>query len=105
MTLDIGLHLPFAALMVLSGYLHAPTRLTAPTDFAAPPVLMVHGRQDSVVPLSSAHQSRDSLLALGIPVTYFELDMGHEIPPQVLHLMQSFIEEKGGKPDSPAKPL
>lgn len=105
MTLDVGLHLPLAALMVLSGYLHAPARLTTHTDFTAPPVLMVHGRQDSVVPLSSAHQARDRLLALSIPVTYYELDMGHEIQPQVLGLMQSFIEEKGDAPDSSVKPL
>jgi phospholipase/carboxylesterase len=105
MTLDVGLHLPLAALMVLSGYLHAPTRLTTSTDFAAPPVLLVHGRQDSVVPLSSAHQTHESLLSLQVPVTYSELNMGHEIPPQVLQLMQSFIEERGSAPDSPAKPL
>lgn len=105
MTLDVGIHLPLAALMVLSGYLHAPTRLTAPTDFAAPAVLMVHGRQDSVVPLAAAHQARDSLRALAFPVTYYELDMGHEIQPQVLTLMQSFIEEKGVAPDWSAKPI
>lgn len=105
MTLDVGLNLPLAALLVLSGYLHAPSRLTAPTNFTAPPVLVVHGRQDSVVSLSAAHQVRDSLLALNVPVTYHELDMGHEIQPSVLQLMQSFIEEKGVTPDSSAKPL
>jgi phospholipase/carboxylesterase len=67
--------------------------------------LLVHGRQDSVVPLSSAHQTHESLLSLQVPVTYSELNMGHEIPPQVLQLMQSFIEERGSAPDSPAKPL
>lgn len=105
MTLDVGLKLPVAALLVLSGYLHAPSQLTAPTDFAVPPVLVVHGRQDSVVPLSAAHQVRDNLLALSVPVTYHELDMGHEIQPAVLQLMQSFVEEKGIHPDSSAKPL
>lgn len=104
MTLDVGLNLPLAALMVLSGYLHAPTRLTAPIT-AAPPVLMVHGRQDTVVPLTASYQARDSLLALNIPVQYHELNMGHEIPPVVMELMQSFIEETVFPPDSPQKPL
>lgn len=94
MTLDVGLHLPFAALMVLSGYLHAPTRFTQqkkPDAFRN--VLLVHGRQDRVVPLQAAYQARDSLLGLGVPVQFHELDMGHEIQPVVLSLMQRFIEE------------
>jgi phospholipase/carboxylesterase len=106
MTLDVGLKLPLAALMVLSGYVHAPARLSIATGSApVPPVLMVHGRQDQVVPLAAAHQARDQLLSLGVPVHYRELDMGHEIQPHVLRLMQSFIEETMISPDSPSKPL
>jgi phospholipase/carboxylesterase len=68
-------------------------------------VLMVHGRQDQVVPLAAAHQAREQLQLLGIPVHYRELDMGHEVQPQVLRLMQSFIEETAILPDSSPKPL
>jgi len=91
MTLDVGTQLPLAALMVLSGYLHAPVK-TKTLQF--PPILMVHGRQDQVVPLRAAQQARDSLLALGATVQYHELDMGHEIRPVVLELMQNFISER-----------
>lgn len=107
MTLDVGFQLPLAALMVLSGYLHAPTQVMEKTLASKqfPPVLMVHGRQDQVVPLAASHQARDRLLALNIPVDYHELDMGHEIQPVVLSLMQSFIEERVFPPDSPQKPL
>ncbi|MBD1867611.1 dienelactone hydrolase family protein [Cyanobacteria bacterium FACHB-471] len=91
MTLDVGTQLPLAALMILSGYLHAPLA-TQTSQF--PPILMVHGRQDQVVPLRSAQQARDSLLGLGATVQYHELDMGHEIRPVVLELMQNFIREK-----------
>lgn len=104
MTLDVGLNLPLAALMVLSGYLHAPARLTESVT-TSPPVLMVHGRQDTIVPLTASYQARDSLLALNIPVQYHELNMGHEIPLAVMNLMQSFIEETPLPPDSPQKPL
>lgn len=93
MTFDVGLTLPVAALMVLSGYFHAPTRLTEQIQ-TAPPILIVHGRQDQVVPLAAAHQSRETLLALNHSVQYHELEMGHEIQPIVLNLMQRFIEEK-----------
>lgn len=93
MTLDVGLTLPLAALMVLSGYLHAPAQI----EPSPPPVLMVHGQQDMVVPLRAAQQARDSLQQQGVAVTYHELaDMGHEIDPMVLKLMQSFVGEPGG---------
>jgi phospholipase/carboxylesterase len=88
MTIDVGLQLPLKALIVLSGYLHAP--IAAPPSFS-PPVLMVHGRQ--VVPLAAAVQARDRLLAAAVNVAYQELDMGHEIQLEVLKRMKSFIAE------------
>jgi len=91
MTLDVGLHLPLKALIVLSGYLHAPI---APLLSITPPVLMVHGRQDLVVPLAAAVQARERLTAMGVTVDYQELDMGHEIQLSVLKLIKSFIAEK-----------
>jgi phospholipase/carboxylesterase len=90
MTLDVGLHLPLKALIVLSGYLHAPI---APRPLTAPPVLMVHGRQDTVVPLAAAVQAREQLQTMGVSVKYEVLDMGHEIQLSVLKLMKSFIAE------------
>jgi phospholipase/carboxylesterase len=99
MTLDVGLTLPLAALMVLSGYFHAPSRILEQVS-TSPPILMVHGRQDQVVPLAASHQARNGLLALKRSVQYHELDMGHEIPPIVFSLMQSFIEESRFLPDS-----
>jgi len=89
MTLEVGLKLPLAALVVLSGYLHSPME---PME-NPPPVLMVHGRQDMVVPLSSAQTSRDRLQTLGVPMTYEELDGGHEISLRVLQLMQNFTQQ------------
>ena len=92
MTLDIGLQLPLAALMVLSGYLHAPLEIEK-LGASIPPVLIVHGRQDQVVPLGAAQQVRERLVKLGARVQYYEQDMGHEIQPIVLSRMQSFMEE------------
>jgi phospholipase/carboxylesterase len=88
MTLDVGIDLPLAGLMVLSGYLHAPLQ---PQRSSLPPALVVHGRQDTVVPLTAAHQVRDRLVTLGVPLTYEEYNMGHEIQPIVLTQMQTFV--------------
>ena len=53
MTIDVGLGLPLAGLCSLSGYLHyEPQPLTK-----TPSVLIIHGRQDPVVPLQSAQPS------------------------------------------------
>lgn len=91
MTLDVGLSLPLAGLLVLSGYLHAPLQ---PQSREFPPVLLVHGRQDLVVPLVAAHQTRDVLQALGVNLRYQEYNMGHEISPLVLQQIQIFVKDQ-----------
>jgi phospholipase/carboxylesterase len=88
MTLEIGLDLPVAGLIVLSGYLHQ-NRSKPLQD--APPVLIVHGRQDDVVPLAAARMSRDTLTQWGVNVQYQEFDMGHSIVPEVLQVVREFV--------------
>ncbi|GAC1459966.1 MAG: dienelactone hydrolase family protein [Chamaesiphon sp.] len=90
MTLDVGLALPLAGLAVLSGYLH-PSSQSMKMEHIFPPVLIVHGRQDSLVPLSSAQSARNTLTALGVAVQYHEFDMGHEIRQEVLDMIQNFV--------------
>lgn len=89
MTLDVGLKLPLAGLVCLSGYLHPISPEVKNDQF--PPVLIVHGRQDSIVPVSAAVKTRDTLSNLGVALQYQEFDMGHEVTPAVLSLMQSFV--------------
>ncbi|MEC4984811.1 MAG: PHB depolymerase family esterase [Oscillatoria sp. PMC 1068.18] len=88
MTLDVGMSLPLAAMCSFSGYLHG----TLEKPQTPRPVLIVHGRQDQVVPLRAAHQIRDELTKLDVNVDYHEFDMGHEIRPEVLSLIQSFMK-------------
>jgi phospholipase/carboxylesterase len=88
MTLDIGLDLPVAGLIVLSGYLH-PDR--AKPSQTAPPVLIVHGRQDDVVPIRAAQKSQETLTQWGVDVQYQEFDMGHSIVPEVLDVVRNFV--------------
>jgi len=87
MALDVGLQWPLAGVCSLSGYLHAqPQTATEP-----PPVLMVHGRQDPVVPLQAAQQAQQALAAAGVALDYRERDMQHELPPPVLEQIREFV--------------
>lgn len=95
MTMDVGLTLPLAGLICLSGYLHPNPQLVA--GKISTPVLIIHGRQDYMVPLRAAHQTRDTLTALGLPVQYHEFEMGHEIVPAGIFLMRSFIVDTVSK--------
>lgn len=88
MCLDVGLGLPLLGIAALSGYLHQAPQYVEPP---LPPILMVHGRQDTVVPLNVAQRTRDYLLSLGAPLQYKEFDMGHEIIPEALDLFRQFI--------------
>ncbi len=90
MTLDVGHRFPFAGLVVLSGYLHfQPQPQTQPI----PPILIVHGTQDPVVPVQAAHKARDQFQQLGAKVNYHELNMEHEIRPEAIGLIRSFVLE------------
>ena len=87
MTLEVGLSLPLAGLVVLSGYLHPDTPIPA----TPPPVLMVHGRQDLVVPLQAAQTARTTLAQARVTVDYHEFDGGHEVGPEILGLVRQFV--------------
>jgi phospholipase/carboxylesterase len=88
MTLEIGLDLPVAGLIVLSGYLHENRAKPLQT---ASPVAILHGKQDDVVPVTAARKSREVLTEWGIDVTYQEFDMGHSIVPEVLDVVRNFV--------------
>ncbi|MFN6571031.1 alpha/beta hydrolase [Dendronalium sp. ChiSLP03b] len=89
MTLDVGLNLPLAGLIVMSGYLHPDVETTTKSSF--PPTLIMHGRNDEVVPLQAALKARETVESLGVATEYHEFDMGHEISPQMLDVLRNFV--------------
>ncbi|MBD2386504.1 alpha/beta hydrolase [Cylindrospermum sp. FACHB-282] len=89
MTLDVGLSLPLAGLVVMSGYLHPGVGATTNSNF--PPTLIMHGRQDEVVPVQAAWKTRETVESLGVALEYHEFDMGHEISPQMLGVLRNFV--------------
>lgn len=89
MTLDVGPHLPLAAMLILSSYSHAPiAQCTTPR-----PVLLLHGRQDPVVPLEKALDTKAQLEAQNLSVTYQEFDMGHEVSLDALRVASAFCQQ------------
>jgi phospholipase/carboxylesterase len=71
MALHTGLRLPEppAAILAYSGALLAPESL--PAEVVArppPPVLLVHGELDGVVPVRASRMAEAALLAAGVPV-------------------------------------
>jgi phospholipase/carboxylesterase len=98
MAYELGLREPerFAGLAALSGWLPEPLvedlpRLPAHEGF---PVLVVHGRQDTVVPVERARESRENLRPFGVSLTYREFDMGHEIHPEALRVTLRWIDDR-----------
>ena len=70
-----------AGIVGLSGYLPIAATTAGERHGANhdTPVVLAHGRQDPVVPLARAEQSRDALVALGHPVEWHEYPMAHSV--------------------------
>ena len=92
MALDVGLTLPLAALCSLSGYLHYQPQVKENQTF--PPTMIIHGKQDPVVPLEAAVKARDELTKIGVAVQYQEFDMGHEVQEPAIALFKQFIMDQ-----------
>ncbi|MGB3653952.1 MAG: alpha/beta hydrolase [Rivularia sp. (in: cyanobacteria)] len=92
MTLDVGLKLPLAGLISMSGYLHSDIQnLETSATNSLPPVLIMHGKQDEVVPLQAAQKARDALELQAVPLEYREFDGGHQISSQMLDVARTFV--------------
>ena len=72
---------PLAGILALSTYLTLDASLAAERTAANAniPILMAHGTQDPVVPLTMARASRGKLEALGYRVEWREYPMPHSV--------------------------
>jgi len=86
----------FAGLVALSSWL--PPELAASLarrpELAQLPVFVAHGSEDPMLPVAMGQASRDSLLQLGVPVSYREYPMGHEVRPELLRDVVEWLESK-----------
>jgi phospholipase/carboxylesterase len=83
MALEVGLRRDkqIAGIIGYSGMIADPTRLEAEIR-SRPPILLVHGDEDPVLPVSHFHETKAVLEGLGLPLTtHVSHGLGHSIDP------------------------
>jgi phospholipase/carboxylesterase len=82
---------PLAAVVGFSGRLADAPEQAAST----PPVLLVHGDMDEVIPVAALTEARNGLAALGAPVEWHvSRGVGHGIAPDGLRLCAQFLRAR-----------
>jgi phospholipase/carboxylesterase len=98
MAYDLALREPerFAGLVALSSWLPDALADSLPRQAAHAqlPALVVHGTRDPMIPVDRGRASRDRLLELGVPTTYREYEMQHEIRPEALRGLVEWLDER-----------
>lgn len=95
MALHVGLRRErsVAAIVGYSGMLAGAAGL-ARTDLATPPVLLVHGSADPIVPVAALHAAESELKRLGVDVkTHVSFGLGHGVDPAGLRLGRDFAAD------------
>ena len=89
---------PVAGVVGFSGRLLMPERLEA-ESVSKPPILLVHGDADDIVPIASLREAGDALTRAGFE-TYGHVMRGtaHGIAPDGLSVALAFMREKLGIP-------
>ncbi len=88
--------LPVAGVVGISGRLLMPELLAAET-VSKPPVLLVHGDADDVVPFASLNEAGQALTQAGFPVyAHVMRGTGHGIAPDGLSVALAFMREQLG---------
>lgn len=95
--LHAGLRYPerLGGIMALSTYLPLADHLAGEAHAANHdvPVLMMHGRTDTIIPIGLAERSRDLLLGLGYPVVWHDYDMGHSVCPAEIDTLSDWLSQ------------
>jgi len=86
----------FAGLAALSSWLPPTLAAALPTDEARRQLttLVQHGSDDGIIAVARARQSVETLRGLGVPLTYREYAMGHEINGASLSDLSAWLAEK-----------
>jgi len=95
MALHVGLRRPaqVAAIVGYSGMLTGGDGLNH-ASITKPPVLLVHGSHDPVVPVAALHAAEKELKHLGVAVTtHISSGLGHSVDPLGLRLGGDFVSK------------
>jgi|SRR5690606_34419018 len=83
--------------VALSGYYPRPEGWTlAYADLHGLPVLVTHGTYDDVLPVEWGRDAAETLQAMGADVRYAEFPMAHQVSPDCLATVRSWLKEKFG---------
>jgi phospholipase/carboxylesterase len=81
-----------AGIVAYSGLLAGPEHLAEIK--VRPPVLLVHGEADDLIPVEALHMAREALAAAGVPVEWHERPrLGHGIDREGQWMAATFIAE------------
>lgn len=82
-----------AGVIGISGALFGPERLGAEIK-SRPPICLIHGTADEVVPFGAMDIAKNALTANGVKVgAHARPGLGHGIDPQGVELIKNFLEE------------
>lgn len=96
MALHVGLRRPkpMAAIVGFSGMLVEPNRLKADIR-ARPPVLLIHGDRDDIIPVEAIHQARSALGGAGVSVEWHvRPGLPHGIDGEGLEIAGRFLADR-----------
>lgn len=94
----MALHVGLRRATKVAGILGYSGMLTGAADLhhqkiTKPPVLLVHGSSDPIVPVAALRAAEDALRRLGVDVaTHVSAGLGHSVDPIGLRLGAEFIE-------------
>ena len=95
MALHVGLRRtrPVAAIIGYSGMLTGGHELSH-LPITKPPVLLIHGSADPIVPVAALHSAKTELEHLGIDVTtHISPGVGHSVDPVGLRMGGEFVAQ------------
>ena len=98
MALHVGLRRKHQVAAIV-GYSGMLTDVPEPSHLSItkPPVLLIHGDADHIVPVAALHEAKRELRRLGVPVTaHVSAGIGHTVDPDGLRMGAEFIAAKPG---------
>jgi phospholipase/carboxylesterase len=86
-----------AGVIAQSGYI--PGHINLEIDEAEvrnKPFILIHGAQDTMIPIEWGRASRDRLQTLGVDLTYHEFQMGHTVSLDSLEIISKWLGKQLG---------
>ena len=84
-----------AGVISQSGYIPSHIGLEIKeADLQNKPFILTHGQQDTMIPVEWGRASRDDLQKLGVDLTYYEFQMGHNISMDSLEVISGWLKKQ-----------